>query len=125
MSLPNTAPPPAPSRSKSKRKAFSATFLTVSIALHLFVAVGAGYWVVQRYEAKRKLQFAAGAPTASPSKRALEHRVSLQKKKNAGGSPAQARRIAVTGLAAKITLPEMPSIPTTSTQFVAGRMAGM
>ncbi len=116
---------PAPSPRKSKRKAFSATFLTVSIGLHLIVALGAGYWVVQRYEAKRKLQFAAGPPTASPSKRALEHQVSLQKKKNAGGSPAQAKRISVTGLAAKITLPEMPAIPSASTQFVAGRMAGM
>jgi prenyltransferase beta subunit len=51
--------------------------------------------------------------------------VTLQKKINAGGSPAQARRIAVTGLATQITLPDMPSVPTTSTQFVAGRMAGM
>ncbi|MES2657617.1 MAG: hypothetical protein V4689_03310 [Verrucomicrobiota bacterium] len=118
-------PPSPPVGPKSKRKAFSAGFLTASICLHLLLAVGAGYWVVQRIEAKRKLQFAAGPPTASPSKRALEHKVSLQKKKNAGGSPAQARRISVTGLAAKITLPEMPSVPTTSTQFVAGRMAGM
>ena len=81
--------------------------------------------MVQKIETKRKLQFASGPPTANPSKRALEHKVSLQKKKNAGGSPAQARRIAVTGLASKITLPDMPNVPTTSTQFVAGRMAGM
>jgi hypothetical protein len=117
--------PPAAAGKKSKRKAFSASFLTVSISLHLILALGAGYWVVQRIEAKRKLQFAAGAPTANPNKRALEHKVSLQKKKNAGGSPAQAKRISVTGLAAKITLPEMPAVPTTSTQFVAGRMGGM
>ena len=31
----------------------------------------------------------------------------------------------MTGLASKITLPEMPAVPTTSTQLVAGRMAGM
>lgn len=118
-------PPPVSASPKYKRKAFSAGFLTISICLHLIVAVGAGYWVVQRIEAKRKLQFASGPPTANPSKRALEHKVSLQKKRNAGGSPAQARRIVVSGLAAKITLPDMPSVPTTSTQFVAGRMAGM
>lgn len=117
--------PPAPAGPKYKRKAFSATFMTISICAHLILGLGAGYWVVQRIEAKRKLQFAAGPPTSNPSKRAMEHKVSLQKKKNAGGSPAQARRIAVTGLASKITLPDMPSVPTTSTQFVAGRMAGM
>jgi hypothetical protein len=91
----------------------------------VLLGICAVYWVVQKIEAKRKLQFASGPPTANSSKRALEHKVSLQKKKNAGGSPAQARRIAVTGLASKITLPEMPNVPTTSTQFVAGRMAGM
>ena len=100
-------------------------FLLVSVCVHLLLGVGAVYWVVQKIETKRKLQFASGPPTANPSKRALEHKVSLQKKKNAGGSPAQAKRIAVTGLASKITLPDMPNIPTTSTQLVAGRMAGM
>ena len=116
---------PVPTGRKSRRKAFSGAFLLASVAVHLLLGVGAVYWVVQKIEAKRKLQFASGPPTANPSKRALEHKVSLQKKKNAGGSPAQARRIAVTGLASKITLPEMPAVPTTSTQLVAGRMAGM
>ena len=118
-------PLPVPAGRKSRRKAFSGAFLLASVAVHLLLGVGAVYWVVQKIEAKRKLQFASGPPTANPSKRALEHKVSLQKKKNAGGSPAQARRIAVTGLASKITLPEMPAVPTTSTQLVAGRMAGM
>ena len=118
-------PPVSAAPSKPGRKAFSGRFMTVSICVHLVLALGAGYWVVQNIEAKRKLQFANGPPTANPSKRALEHRVSLQQKKNAGGSPAQAQRIAVTGLASKITLPDMPSVPTTSTQFVAGRVAGM
>ena len=99
--------------------------MLVSVGVHLLVGIGAVYWVVQKIEAKRKLQFASGPPAANPSKRALEHKVSLQKKKNAGGSPAQAKRISVTGLASKITLPEMPSMPTTSTQLVTGRMAGM
>lgn len=110
---------------KPKRKGWSASFLGISIALHLVFGLGAGYWVVQQINAKRKLQFSGGPPTVSASKRALEHKVSLQKKKNAGGAPAQARRIAVSGLAANITLPEMPSMPNTSTQIVAGRMSGM
>ena len=121
------APPAAAAAAapESKRKGFSANFLAVSIAVHLILGLGAGYWVVQKIQTKRKLQFTGGPPTVSPSKRALEHKVSLQKKRNAGGAPAQARRIAVTGLAASITLPEMPAMPNASTQFVAGRMAGM
>jgi hypothetical protein len=128
---PQTEPEPAlealptATGKKSRRKAFSGAFLLASVCVHLLLGVGAVYWVVQKIETKRKLQFASAPPTANPSKRAMEHKVSLQKKKNAGGSPAQARRISVTGLASKITLPEMPSVPTTSTQFVAGRMAGM
>jgi SAM domain (Sterile alpha motif) len=90
---------------KPTRKGWSAGFLGISIALHLVFGLGAGYWVVQQINAKRKLQFNGGPPTVSASKRALEHKVSLQKKKNAGGAPAQARRIAVSGLAANITLP--------------------
>jgi hypothetical protein len=123
--MPTLEPLPVPTGRKSRRKAFSGAFLLASVIFHILLGLVAVYWVVQKIEAKRKLQFASAPPTANPSKRAMEHKVSLQKKKNAGGSPAQARRIAVTGLAAKITLPEMPSIPTTSTQFVAGRMAGM
>ncbi len=128
--VPAKNPAPAPvSKSGhsvlSGRKGFSGSFMAVSVAVHLVLAVGAGYWVVQKMEVKRKLQFAEGPPTTNPSQRALEHRVSLQQKKNAGGAPAQAQRIAVAGLASKITLPDMPSVPTTSTQFVAGRMSGM
>ncbi|WP_198141267.1 PA14 domain-containing protein [Verrucomicrobium spinosum] len=122
------APPPATAASppkKVKRKLFSASFLVVSIGLHLVLGLGAGYWVVQQIAAKRKLQFSSGPPTSSPSKRALEHKVSLQKRKNAGGAPAQARRISVQGLASNITLPEMPTMATSSTQVVAGRMSGM
>lgn len=114
-------PPPA----AKKRKAWSIPFLLASITLHLLFATGAGYYVVQQIQAKRKLQFQEGPPTASASKRALEHKVSLQKKRNAGGAPAQAKRLAVSGLAAKITLPEMPSMPVNTTQVVVGRMAGL
>ena len=114
------APPPA----KAKRRLFSAGFLAVSIGFHLLLGLGAGYWVVQQMAAKRKLQFSGGPPTANPSKRALEHKISLQKRKNAGGAPAQAKRISVQGLASNITLPEMPAM-STSNQFVAGRMSGM
>lgn len=109
---------------KVKRKLFSAGFLVVSIGLHLVLGMGAGYWVIQQIAAKRKLQFSGGPPTTNPSKRALEHKVSLQKRKNAGGAPAQAKRISVQGLASNITLPEMPAMAISS-QFATGRISGM
>ena len=74
-------PLPVPTGRKSRRKAFSGAFLLASVAVHLLLGVGAVYWVVQKIEAKRKLQFASGPPTANPSKRALEHKVSLQRRR--------------------------------------------
>lgn len=110
--------------SRKRRRLFSPSFLAISLAVHIILGSLAGYWVVQTITAKRKLQFQDGPPTANVSKRALEHKVSMQKKKNAGGAPAQAKRISVAGFASQVTLPEMPSMPSTS-QAMMGRMGGM
>lgn len=105
-----------------KRKGFSPALLGLSVGLHLLFFVLAGFWAVQEIVLKRKLQFSAAPPSASATK-SVEHRVTLQRKKNAGGAPTQSRRIAVAGMAAKIAIPEMPAMP--SSQFLPGRMAGM
>lgn len=112
----------APEPEPKKRRGFSPTLLGLSIALHLIFFVAAGFWAVQEIVLKRKTQFAAAPPTPSAT-RAVEHKVTLQRKRNAGGAPPQARRIAVAGMAANVALPEMPPMP--SSQFVPGRMAGM
>lgn len=111
-----------PEEEPKKRKGFSPGLLALSIGLHALFFLVAGYMVVQEVVLKRKMQFAAPPPAPSAT-RAVEHRVTLQRKRNAGGSPPQARRIAVAGKASAITLPEMPAMP--QTQFVPGRMAGM
>jgi hypothetical protein len=97
--------------------------LVISIALHLLGGVGATYWVVQTIQAKRKVTFQGPPSAPNPSTRALEHKVSMAKKQQTMSAPAQAKRIASTGLSA-IALPEMPNMPT-GTDIIPGKMAGM
>src|SRR5207244_13264763 len=80
-------------------------FLVISIAVHLLFGVGAAYWVVQRYQANRKLTFKGGPPSPNPSTRALEHKVQTAKKQSTMSAPSLAKRITTTGLA-KVALPE-------------------
>ena len=85
-------------------------FLMVSIIVHLLFGLGAAYWVVQRYQANRKLTFKAGPPSPNPSTRALEHKVQMAKKQSTMSAPSIAKRITTSGLA-KVALPEMPAMP--------------
>lgn len=120
---PEAAPAPAPRKRRLWAKILASKFLVVSIAVHLLFGLGATLYVVQRYNAQRKLTFKGGAPTTNPSKRAMEHKVSMAKKKNSMSAPAQAKRITTSGLS-KIALPDMPSMPTATT-VTANKMAGM
>src|SRR5690349_349980 len=85
-------------------------FLMISIAVHILFGVAAAYWVVQRYQANRKLTFKAGPPSPNPSSRALEHKVQMQKKQSTMSAPSIAKRITTTGLS-KVALPEVPAMP--------------
>jgi hypothetical protein len=105
------------------RRATSSKVLMLSIAIHLVFGAAATYFVVQRIQMKRKMTFEGGPPTVNASKRALEHKVSLGKKKAVMSAPAQAKRIMSTGLA-KVALPELPSLPST-TDAVPNKMGGM
>ena len=102
---------------------FTGKFLIVSIIVHILGGLGATYFVVQSIQAKRKVTFQGPPSAPNPSTRALEHKVSMAKKQQTMSAPAQAKRIAATGLAA-ITLPEMPNMPT-GTEIIPGKMAGM
>src|SRR3979411_1992238 len=101
--------PPARKRRWSWTK-FGGKFLVVSVAVHLLFGVGAAVWVVQRYQANRKLTFKGGPPSPNPSTRALEHKVQMAKKQSTMSAPSLAKRITTTGLA-KVALPEMPAMP--------------
>jgi hypothetical protein len=105
------------------KRLFTGNFLVISIIVHLLLGVGATYWVVQTIS-KRKLTFKGGPPSPNPERRAAEHKVQLQKKQQASSAPAQAKRIATTGIA-KVTLPDMPVVPSLSNNVTANVMAGM
>ena len=105
------------------QRATSSKVLMLSIVVHLVFGAAATYFVVQRIQMKRKMTFEGGPPTVNASKRALEHKVSLGKKKAVMSAPAQAKRIMSTGLA-KVALPELPSLPS-ATEAVPNKMGGM
>ncbi len=127
-SPPTQAPASPPTPSRGPRIGFwaklaASKFLFISIIAHLLFGVGATYFIVQRIQAKRKITFQSGPPSTNANNRALEHKVSMAKKKKTGGAPPQAKRIVSTGIA-KVSLPDLPTIPTAS-NVVPGMMAGM
>src|SRR5678810_745228 len=122
----NPEPPASESRFRrwwNWKTLVASKFLIGSIAVHLLFGVGATYYVVQRIQAKRKMTFSGGPPLVNASQHALEHKISLAKKKASMSAPAQAKRITTTGLA-KVALPEMPTMPH-ATEVLPNRMAGM
>ena len=116
-------PPPRKPLFTFWQKVIASKFLLVSIIVHLLFGAGAAVYVVQQYQANRKLSFKGGPPVVNPSSRALEHKVSMAKKKNTMSAPAQAKRITTAGLA-KVALPEMITMPTATT-VVPNRMGGL
>ena len=105
------------------QKISSSKVLVVSVLIHLIFGAVATYLIVQRVQLKRKMTFTGGPPAVNASKRALEHNVSLGKKKAVMSAPAQAKRIMASGLA-KVALPDLPSLPS-STDAVPNRMGGV
>src|SRR3954454_22742876 len=88
----------------------SGKFLMISIGAHLLFGLVAAVFVVQHYQANRKLTFKGGPPSPNPSTRALEHKVQMAKKQSTMSAPARAKKITSTGVS-KVSLPEMPAMP--------------
>lgn len=114
------APPPPPSRASWFRRFLGMRFLVISIGVHLLLGLFAAVWVVQTYSANRKLTFKGGPPSPNKSTRAIEHKVQMAKKQSTTSAPAP-KRIVSTGLS-KVTLPEMPAMPSAAT--APNKMAG-
>jgi hypothetical protein len=88
----------------------SGKFLMISIGAHLLFGLIAAVFVVQHYQASRKLTFKGGPPSPNPSTRALEHKVQMAKKQSTMSAPAMAKKITTTGIS-KVSLPDMPAMP--------------
>ena len=114
---------PSAERSPPRRRwlRLGGNFLYISVALHVLFLLGAAIFVVQRYQANRKLTFKGGPPSPNPSTRAIEHKVQMAKKQSTMSAPAAVKRITTTGLS-KVTLPSMPAMPKLASQPV--KMAG-
>ena len=98
--------------------------LVVSIALHLLFAAGAGYYVVSRYSAERKLTFQGGPKSPNPSAQALQHRVQVEKRMQSQSRPAAVPKRGLTTGLSKGALPEMPDLPMPKTAANVPKMAG-
>ena len=84
-----TAPPTRLNWYNWRRLGFN--FLTISIIVHLFLGLGAGYLIVQTIHAKRKQTFAGASQSPTAPARALEHKVQLQKKQQTMSAPRGAQ----------------------------------
>jgi len=124
-SVPLEMPPPPPPKKMltTWQKVLASKFLLVSIGVHLLFGAGAAVYVVQQNITKRVPTFKGGPGAVNPSSRALEHKVSMDKKKNSMSAPQQAKRITTTGLS-KIALPEIVTMPN-ATQVIPNRMGGL
>ena len=94
---------------KRRRWWLTKPFLIISIGVHLLFGLIAGYLVVSKYSATRKLTFAAGPKSPNPAERALQHRVQIQQKTQ--NAPATVPKRVLTTGAAKVELPPMPAVP--------------
>src|SRR5437868_12001401 len=104
-----TVPSQAASAAPRRRWRKSREFLLISIGLHLLFGVGAGYLVVSKYTAARKLTFNAGPKSPNRAERAIQHRVQLHEKMKTAPAVIP-KRVLSTGRA-RIELPAIPQVP--------------
>jgi hypothetical protein len=86
-------------------------FLTVSILAHLIFGIVGTYLIVKVIQPTRKQTFDKGAGTPNSPTRALEHKVSMNKKRATMSAPPAAKRITVDSPNAKVALPAMAAMP--------------
>ena len=100
------------------------SFLLVSILAHLLFGVVAAYLVVQTIQAKRKQAFAGSSQAPNAATRSVEHKVQLQKQRQAMSAPVAAKRITTTSNS-KVALPEMPAMPSLNSAISPMALTGM
>lgn len=106
------------------QKLLTRKFLVVSVLLHVVFFVAAGYFVVTKQTAGRK-KFMAPAGGGEQAKAGAEHKVSLGRKQSTMSAPEQAKRVTTNSALAKVALPEMPELPSATTEVFANRAIGM
>ncbi len=99
-------------------------FLFVAILVHVAMAIGATLWVVTNPAPPRK-KFMPPAGNAEQAKKGAEHKVSLGRKQSTMSAPEQAKRVVTNSAFAKVALPEMPELPSATTDVFANRAIGL
>ena len=99
-------------------------WLFVAIGAHIIFGIVATIWIVSSNQQPRKKFMAPGAGPDS-AKQSAEHKVSLGRKQSTMSAPEQAKRVTTNSAFAKVALPEMPELPTATTDVFANRAIGM
>lgn len=106
------------------QKLMTRKFIVVSILLHVIFFLVAGYFVVSRQTVGGKKKFIPPGG-AEQARAGAEHKVSLGRKQSTMSAPEQAKRVTTNSALAKVALPEMPELPSATTEVFANRAIGM
>ncbi len=99
-------------------------WLFVAVGVHIIFGIVATIWIISSNQQPRKKFMAPGAGPDS-AKQSAEHKVSLGRKQSTMSAPEQAKRVTTNSAFAKVALPEMPELPSATTDVFANRAIGM
>ena len=100
-------------------------FLFLAIAIHALLAIAATFWVVANHDAPPRKKFMPPGGSAEQAKKGAEHKVSLGRKQSTMSAPEQAKRVVTNSAFAKVALPDMPEMPSATTDVFANRAIGL
>ena len=100
-------------------------FLFLAIAIHAVLAIAATFWVVANHDAPPRKKFMPPGGSAEQAKKGAEHKVSLGRKQSTMSAPEQAKRVVTNSAFAKVALPDMPEMPSATTDVFANRAIGL
>ncbi len=100
-------------------------FLFLAIGVHALIAIGATFWIVGNHDAPPRKKFMPPGGSAEQAKKGAEHKVSLGRKQSTMSAPEQAKRVVTNSAFAKVALPDMPEMPSATTDVFANRAIGL
>lgn len=99
-------------------------WLFAALGAHIVFGIIATIWIISSPQQPRKKFMAPGGGPDS-AKQSAEHKVSLGRKQSTMSAPEQAKRVTTNSAFAKVALPEMPELPSATTDVFANRAIGM
>src|SRR5688572_3561175 len=106
------------------QKILQRKWLFGSIAFHVVLGIVATVWIVSNESVTRK-KFMKPGNAAEAARQGSEHKVSLGRKQSTMSAPEQAKRVTTNSAFAKVALPEMPELPSATTDVFANRAIGL